>query len=39
MPIVYCKFICEENNFHYLNGRNVLQPKVLQIVADFIKKV
>ena len=39
MSIEYYKFICEENNFLYLNGRNVLQPKVLQIVADFIKKV
>ena len=38
MPIEYYKFICEEKNFLYLNGKNVLQPKVLQIIADFNKK-
>ena len=38
MPIEYYKFICEEKNFIYLNGKNVLQPKVLQTIADFIEK-
>ena len=38
MLIEYYKFICEENNFLHLNGKNVLQPKVLQITADFIEK-
>ena len=38
MPIEYYKFICEENNFLYLIGKNVLQLKVLQIIADFIEK-
>ena len=38
MPIRYYKYICEEKNFLYLNGKNVLQPKVLQIIADFNKK-
>ena len=38
MPIRYYKYICEEKNFLYLNGKNVLQPKVLQIIADFIEK-
>ena len=36
--IEYYKFICEENNFLYLIGKNVLQLKVLQIIADFIEK-
>ena len=38
MPIEYYKYICEEKNFLYLNGKNVLQPKVLQIIADSIEK-
>ena len=38
MPIRYYKYICEEKNFLYLNGKNVLQPKVLQIIADFVEK-
>ena len=38
MPIEYYKFICEEKNFMYLNGKDVLQPKGLQIIADFIEK-
>ena len=37
MPIEFYKFICEEKNFLYLNGKNVLQPKVLQIIAEFIE--
>ena len=36
MPIEFYKFICKEKNFLYLNGKNVLQPKVLQIIAEFI---
>ena len=38
MPVEYYRFICEEKNFLYLNGKNVLQQKVLQIIADFIEK-
>ena len=38
MPIEYYKFICEEKNFLYLNEKNVLQPRVLQIIAEFIEK-
>ena len=37
MPIEFYKFICEEKNFLYLNGKNILQPKVLQIIAEFIE--
>ena len=36
MPAEFYKFICEENNFVYLNGKNVRQPGVLEIVEDFI---
>ena len=36
MPAEFYKFICEENNFVYLNGQNVIQPGVLEIVEDFI---
>ena len=38
IPIEYYKFICKEKNFLYLNGKYVFQPKVLQIIADFIDK-
>ena len=38
MPVEYNRCICEEKNFLYLNGKNFLQPKVLQIIADFIEK-
>ena len=38
MPVEYCSFISEEKNFLYLNGKNVLWPKVLQIIAEFIEK-
>ena len=37
MPIDFYKFICEEKSFLYLNGKNVLQPKVLQIITEFIE--
>ena len=36
MPAEFYKFICEENNFVYLNGKNVIQTGVLEIVEDFI---
>ena len=38
MPLEFYKFICEEKNFVYLSGKNVLQPKVLQIIGEFIEK-
>ena len=37
MPIKFYKFICEEKRFLYLYGKNVLQPLVLQIIAEFIE--
>ena len=36
MPIKFYRHICEKKNFLYLNGKNVLQPKVLEIVSEFI---
>ena len=38
ISIEFYKFICQEKNFLYLNGKNVLQPKVLQIIGEFIEK-
>ena len=35
IPPKFYKHIWEENNFLYLNGKNVLQPKVLEIIPDF----
>ena len=29
---------CKERNFLYLKGKNVLQPKVSEIIADFLKE-
>ena len=37
MPIEFYKFICEQKKFMYLNGKNVLQPKMLQIITEFIE--
>lgn len=36
MPIKFYRHICKEKNFLYLNGKNVLQPKVLEIISEFI---
>ena len=38
MPAVFYKHICQEENFIYLNGKNVLQPKVSEIIMSFLKK-
>ena len=38
MPLDFYKFIFEEKHFVYLNGKNILQPKVLQIIGEFIEK-
>ena len=35
IPPKFYKHIWEENNFLYLNGKNVLQPKVLEIFPNF----
>ena len=38
MPVEYYKFICEEKNFIYLNGKNVLQPTASQTIVDFVER-
>ena len=38
IPIRFYKHICKEQNFLYINGKNVLQPKVVEIITDFIKE-
>ena len=38
IPSEYYRFFCEEKNFLYLNGKNVLQPTVMQITIDFIER-
>ena len=38
MPQKFDKHICKEKNFLYLKGKNVLQPKVLEIITNFLKK-
>ena len=37
MSIEFYKFICEQKNVLYLNGKNALQPNTLQIKAEFIE--
>ena len=36
MPCKFYRYICQEKKFLYLNGKNVLQPKVLEIISEFI---
>ena len=36
IPIKFCRHICEEKNFVYLNGRDIGQPGTLEIVGNFI---
>ena len=36
IPSEFYKYICEDENFKYLNGRDVSQPGVLEIVDSFI---
>ena len=38
IPSSFYKHICKEQYFLYLNGKNVLQPKVVDIITDFIRK-
>ena len=33
----FYKFICSEEKFLYLNGKNVLDPKIANIVWKFIQ--
>ena len=36
IPTAFYRFICQEDNFRYLNGRDVSQPGVLEIVGKFV---
>ena len=36
IPSEFYRYICQEKNFIYLNGRDVGQPAVLEIVGNFI---
>ena len=36
MPQKFYHDICKEKNFLYLNSKNVLKPKVLEIITDFL---
>ena len=36
IPVEFYRYICQEENFKYLNGRDVNQPGVLEIVGRFI---
>ena len=38
MPQNFYRHVYKEQNFLYLNGKNVLQPKVLEIITDFLKE-
>ena len=38
MPQKFYRHVCKEKNFFCLNGKNVLQPKVLEIITDFLKE-
>ena len=37
-PQKFYQHICKEKNFLYLNGKNVLQPKVSEIITEFLKE-
>ena len=39
MPQRIYQHICKEKNFCYLNGKNVLQPKVSEKIIYFLNKV
>ena len=39
MPTEYYKFIWDRKNFLYFNGKNVIQPKVLQIIIDLLTRM
>ena len=38
MPQKFYQHICKEKIFFYLNGKNVLQPKVLEIINYFLNE-
>ena len=36
IPVEFYRYICQVENFRYLNGRDVSQPGVLEIVGRFV---
>ena len=38
MPHKFDKHICKEKNFLYLNGKNVLKPRVVEIITEFLNE-
>ena len=38
MPQKFYKHICKEKNFLYLNGKNVLKPRVVEIITEFLNE-
>ena len=34
----FSTYICKNDNFLYLNGKNVLQPKVSDIITEYLNK-
>ena len=38
MPQKCYQHICKENNFLYLNGKNVLRPEVSEIINEYLIK-
>ena len=32
MPTAFYEYVCPEDNFIYLNGKNMLQPKASEII-------
>ena len=38
IPVDFYRYICEENNFIYLNGRDVAHPGVLEIIGKLINQ-
>ena len=38
MPPEFYKFICKQENFSYLNGKNMLHPKIAHIIWRFISE-
>ena len=38
IPADFYKFICKEEHFLYLSGKNVLYPKIAEIVCKFIEE-
>ena len=38
MPASFYKYIYQEENFFYLNGKSAMQPKVSEIISSFLSQ-